>query len=108
MIAAVIRFTSKRLGISDKDIHSHTTIESDLGMAGLDTLEFFSEFFEVFGVENPEDFNADKYVTPENLDPVRAIRSLISKRFRERHLIQEVTIQHLARVAEQKCWIDVV
>ena len=107
MTESVTVFISEKLGVPRSHIHLQTTIEADLGMAGFDTMEFFTEYFETFGIENPEDFNPAVYVTPENIDPVGTLLRMLSKKYKEQHRIKEVSVQHLARVAQQRRWIDV-
>ena len=107
MLELVKAFVSKKLGVPIYQIHEETTIESDLRIIGLDTISFFEEFFNEFKIENPEDFKTDLYVTPEVFDPIGAVRSLISKEYRDKHKIKEVSISHLVMVAELRRWTDI-
>ncbi|MEH0157314.1 DUF1493 family protein [Limibacter armeniacum] len=102
----VKEFVSSRLGVPKKQITMDSKIESDFGMAGLDTISFYHEFFKEFEIENPQDFDLDRYVTSENLEIWLIVKSIFSKSAREKLRIEEVSINHLINVAETKFWTE--
>ena len=101
----VKEFVSSRLGVPKEQITMDSKIESDFGMAGLDTISFYDEFFQEFEIKNPEDFELDRYVTSENLEIGLIVKSIFSKSARRKLKIEEVSINHLIKVAETKFWI---
>lgn len=106
MLEEVIEFVALRCGIPKFKITKELKIESDFGMAGLDTIQFYEEFFEVFKIQNPEDFDMDRYVTSENLEFKLIVKSLFSKIARQKFKTKDISIGHLAKVAETKYWVE--
>jgi acyl carrier protein len=99
-------FVSSRLGIPIEEITMESKMESDFGVAGLDTISFYEEFFRKFEIRNPEDFNIDRYVATENIEIVLMIKSIFSQNSGQNLRIKEVSIEHLIKVAETKFWIE--
>ncbi len=56
-------FVSAKTGVEVSALHRRTKVESDLGMAGLDTIIFYEDFFQEFQISRPEGFDFEKYVT---------------------------------------------
>lgn len=106
MLEAVKSFVSVKLGASDRELSENTKIEEEFGIAGLDTIAFYENFFDEFHIVNPEDFNAIIYVTSENLELGRFIKSIFYKTEREKLRGKDATIGHLARVALMKRWFE--
>lgn len=106
MLQKVIAFTSEFMGIDQDQLSEHTKIESDVGMAGLDTILFYEAFFTAFKISNPQDFNADLYVTPEVLQPRLLLKSVFSKKARSQLKIRDITLKHLAEVALKREWFE--
>ena len=102
----VKEFVSSRLRVPMDKITMKSKIESDFAMAGLDTISFYEDFFQEFEIKNPEDFELDRYVTSENLEIGLMIKSIFSKSDRQKLEVEEVSIEHLVKVAEAKCWIE--
>ncbi len=102
----VKEFVSSMLGVPKEKITLNSKIESDFGMAGLDTISFYDEFFKKFEIENPQDFELDKFVTSENLEIGLIVKSTFSKSAREKLRIEEISINHLIKVAEAKFWTE--
>lgn len=100
----VKEFVSSRLGIPIEKITMNSKIESDFGIAGLDTISFYDEFFQEFEITNVESFDIDRYVTPENIEIGLLIKSIFSKSARRKLKIEDVSIRHLTNVAETKYW----
>ena len=109
MTERVIDFVTNNTGVAKAKINLDSKIESDFGMAGLDTISFYEDFFMEFEIKNPEDFILDNYVTSEglsNLNLILIFKSIFSKTAREQLRIKEVSIRHLVKVAESKYWVE--
>jgi acyl carrier protein len=100
----VKQFISDKLGVSINKFSLDSTIESDFGIAGLDTISFYNEFFAEFEIKvSKDDFNIDEYVTSENPEIWKAITAFFSKS-KTRSKVNEVSVRHLIKVAEAKVW----
>lgn len=106
MLEKVIKFTAERMGNPHEHLSEHTKIEDDFGIAGLDTLTFYDDFFHEFNIENPGDFNVDKYMTSEVPQFGLALKSIFSKAARDKLKVHTVTLGHLAKVAGHKRWVE--
>ena len=106
MVEIVKAFISNNIGIDKSKLNEETKIESDVGMAGLDTLIFYENFFSEFKIDIPEDFNTDKYITSENLQIGLFAKSVFSKEARKKLRTKENTIRHLTNVALKRKWYE--
>jgi Protein of unknown function (DUF1493) len=104
MFADIKKFTAEKVGVEIEKLTRQTRVETDLGIAGLDTISFFDEFLKSFKVNCPNGFSYDKYVTSENLNPLGFFKSLFSKQHRDKDKIIELTLGDLERAALTKTW----
>lgn len=102
----VIQFISSNLGVPIHKITLDSKIETSFGIAGLDTLIFYDEFFTTFEIVNPEDFSIDDYITPEGVNLFLALKSLFSKSAREQFKTKDISVRHLVKIAETKQWTE--
>lgn len=91
MTTRVLNFVRERIGEPDNGITMNSLIEEDFGIAGLDTISFFEEFFKEFEVTNSKEFPLDDYVSSENL-------------FGDKTPRKNLSIQQLIIIAEAKKW----
>lgn len=106
MLDKVLTFVSVGLGIDKSKLTEQTLIEHDVGIAGLDTLTFYEEFFKEFGIVNPTDFNPDHYVTSEHLPIALIIKSIFSAKARLALATKNTSIKHLTNVALKGKWYE--
>lgn len=106
MLERVIALISVQTGIEESELNENTKIEEDVGLAGLDTIEFYEEFFTEFQIDNPQDFDSNKYISPENIDLFSTLKSIFSKRVRHEFDLKNNTIKHLTNVALKKRWYE--
>ena len=106
MLDRVMSFVSDRLGVDKSRMTEKTSIEDDFGIAGLDTLTFYEEFFTEFGISNPTDFNADQYVTSENMQIGVFIKSFFSTTTGKTFKTKSVSLKHLTNVALRGKWYE--
>jgi hypothetical protein len=96
-------FISSKTGINKLKLTEETKIEDDVGMAGLDTISFYEDFFSEFQIVH-EGFELDRYVTSENLELKGCFRSIFSKTYRQKNRTRNNTIRHLTHVVIAKKW----
>jgi hypothetical protein len=106
MLDRIMTFVSDRLGVDKSKITEQTSIEDDFGIAGLDTLTFYEEFFTEFKISNPTDFNVGQYVTSENMQVGVFIKSLFSTTTRKTFKTTSVSLKHLTNVALRRKWYE--
>jgi hypothetical protein len=106
MLERVIALISAKTGIEESKLNENTKIEEDVGLAGLDTMELYEEFFTIFQIHNPQDFDSNKYISPENIDLFGIIKSIFSKKIRHEFNLKNNTIKHLTNVALKKRWYE--
>ena len=106
MLDRVMTFVSDRLGVDKSKLTENSLIEDDVGIAGLDTLTFYEEFFNAFKIANPNDFNSDQYVTSDNLQIGLFVKSIFSTKARQLLRTKNISIGHLANVALKHKWYD--
>jgi Protein of unknown function (DUF1493) len=106
MLERVIALISAKTGIEGSKLNENTKIEEDVGLAGLDTIEFYEEFFTEFRIDNSQDFDSSKYISPENIDLFSVIKSIFSKKTRHEFNLKNNTIKHLTNVALKKRWYE--
>jgi Protein of unknown function (DUF1493) len=106
VLQRVIALVSDKTGIEESELNENTKIEEDVGLAGLDTLEFYEEFFTTFQINNPQDFDSNKYISPENIDLFSVIKSIFSKKARQKFNLKNNTVEHLTNVALKKRWYE--
>lgn len=58
-----------------------TRLEEDLGLTGVDAIEFIDKWAETFSIEC-DHFPYARYFGPESFDLIRSVLGLFSKRFR--------------------------
>ena len=63
-------------------IEPSSRLEDDLGVTGLDAVEFIDKWAETFGVHAAE-FPYDRYFGPEGQDMVTTLLALFSERYRK-------------------------
>ncbi|NML29714.1 DUF1493 family protein [Paraburkholderia antibiotica] len=82
-------FARKELG---KPVFGRLTVtptsrlEEDLGLTGVDAIEFIDKWAETFGVQ-AQGFPYDRYFGPDGLDVVSSVLGIFSKRFRQSTLV---------------------
>ena len=106
MLEKVKAFVVEKLGLALSGLTENTKLEQDAGLAGMETLIFYDDFFTEFRIRNPEDFNADRYVTSETPEFGKVIRALFSKARRRELRARSVTLRHLAQVALRREWFE--
>lgn len=106
MLKNVIDFISNHLGIDKSKLNENTKIEDDVGIAGLDTISFYEDFFCEFQIDNPHDFNSDKFISPENMNFYSFFKSIFSKNTNKELEIENITIRHLTNVAIKRKWYE--
>jgi hypothetical protein len=106
MLDRIITFVSDRSGIEKSKLTENSLIEDEIGIAGLDTLTFYEEFFKDFEIDNPSDFNSHQYVTSENLQIGLIIKSIFSTKARQTLKTKSVSVRHLVDVALKRKWHD--
>lgn len=106
MLEVLNIFVSTKTGIEKSKLTEETKIEGDVGIAGLDTYQFYDDFFTEFKITNPSDFEVDEYVTSENLEIGKLFNSIFSKTQRQKLKTKNNTIRHLINVAVAKKWSD--
>ena len=109
MLEKVIEFVSKATGVPANKITAESRFEDDFGMAGLDSMIFYENFFRDFKIQNPEEFNADRYISDdgfENFSLKQFIKAIFSKEARNKLRTKDVSVGHLAKVAELKKWFE--
>ncbi|UOQ76385.1 DUF1493 family protein [Hymenobacter sp. 5516J-16] len=99
-------FVSNQLSIAKNKLSEDTRIEEDVRIAGLDTIIFYENFFKQFQIADPQDFAVKKYVTSENFEPFRLIKSVFSASERAKLKVRDTTLRHLTHVAMQKRWFE--
>lgn len=99
-------FVSDKLGIPKALLTGLTKIEDDVAVAGLDTYTFYEDYSLEFQISNLEDFQAASYVTPESLQVKQLLKSIFSRRERQKLLVKSNTLGHLTRVALTKRWFE--
>ncbi|MDZ7900535.1 MAG: DUF1493 family protein [Arcicella sp.] len=102
----VIALVSAQTGIEESKLNENTKIEDDVGLVGLDTIEFYEEFFTEFQIDNPQDFDSNKYISPENIDIFSILKSIFSKKTNHEFDLKNNTIRHLTNVALRKRWYE--
>jgi hypothetical protein len=98
-------FVSGKLGIDKSLLTESIKIEDDVGIGDLDTYTFYENFFDEFEIVNPDEFDINKYVTPDN-QIVNLIKGIFSKRHREKLNVKTTTLKHLTEVAMAKKWFE--
>jgi hypothetical protein len=83
MLNKVIVFVAEHTGLNELQLNENTKIEDDVGLAGLDSIEFYEDFFTEFQIVNPQDFDSKKFVSPENIDLIDCLRILFSKNVKQ-------------------------
>lgn len=106
MLNKVIVFIAEHTGINELQLNENTKIEDDVGLAGLDTIEFYEDFFTEFQIVNLQDFDCKKFISPENIDLIDFLRSLFSKKLKQEFAIKNITVKHLTNVALKRVWYD--
>jgi acyl carrier protein len=77
-------------------------LEEDLGLTGVDAIEFIDKWAEAFGV-NAQGFPYDRYFGSDNLDVVGSVLGIFSKRFRQPKLVP-LTLGMLADAMRRGRW----
>lgn len=106
MLKKVITLISAQTGIEKSKLNENTKIEDDVGLAGLDTISFYEEFFTEFQIDNPQDFDSGMYISSENIDLLSVLKSIFSKKVRQEFQLKNNTIKHLTNVALKRRWYD--
>ncbi|MFM0298706.1 DUF1493 family protein [Paraburkholderia sediminicola] len=83
-------------------IEPSSKLEGELGLTGIDAVEFIDKWAEQFGVA-AEGFPYDRYFGPEGLDLIGAVASLFSKRDRKA-AAQPLTLGMLADAMRAGRW----
>ena len=100
----VRKFVSDFWGVKLERLKPETRLEKDLGMTGLDGLDFLEKFSERFNIDMTE-CDPSKHFGPEGCNPLLLLLSLLYKPAWMENLDRyPVTIDHLVRVAETKWW----
>lgn len=107
MLEKVIIFVADYILIDKSKLNEQTKIESDVGISELDTILFYEEYFKKFEITNIHDFDGDKYITSNVIDYKIIFKSILSKEYREKYKLRDVTIKHLTEVAIKKLWFDI-
>ncbi len=101
----LIEFIAKRTHLQANEINSELRLAKDIGFYGLDSLQFFDDFFKEFHIQNREDFDIHLYIDGGQdfePQPLNFIRNLFSKRYNH----PDVTLGHLEKVIEKGKWIN--
>jgi hypothetical protein len=77
-------------------------IEEDLRLTGLDAIEFIDKWAEKFGVD-AQGFPYRRYFGADNLDVIRSVLGLLSRRFRDPPLVP-LTLGMLAEAMQRGRW----
>lgn len=104
MFEEIKKFTSKKTGVDISELTRQTRVGGDLGIAGLDTISFFEEYFKTFQINFTNRFTFDKYVASEVYKPFGFIKGLFLKRQKEKQKIIELTLGDLERTALTGTW----
>jgi hypothetical protein len=81
---------------------SDSRMEEDLRLTGLDAVEFIDKWAEKFGVE-AQGFPYSRYFGADNLDVIRSVLGLLSRRFRDPPLVP-LTLGMLAEAMQRGRW----
>ena len=104
----LIKFLSSRIDIEEKKIHFNTKLAGDLGVYGLDALYLFDDFFDVFKIQNIENFDSDLHIDGSvdfSFSFKDKIKNILIKE-RRKYLTPDVTIGHLNKVIEKGKWFN--
>lgn len=99
----VFDFVSGETGIAVNRLYPEFRIESDAGIAGMDTILFYEHFFDKFGIQSDQ-FDLKKYVTPEVISIPELFKRITSRKYRKEQCIRDITIQRLITIATINYW----
>ncbi len=77
-------------------------LEQDLRLTGLDAVQFIDKWAETFSVQ-AQGFPYDRYFGPDNVDVIRSVLGVFSKRFRDPELVP-LTLGMLAEAMRRGRW----
>lgn len=104
----LIDFIASSTHLSANEVKPELRLAEDLGFYGLDSIAFFEEFVEHFGIENMEEFDLDLHIDggPDFVPrPINWIKNMLIKE-RRKYLRPDVTLGHLEKVIEAGAWFN--